>query len=118
MTELSSSSLWLDGPQWLTSADADHECRKVPIPEDCMREMKGTTEDVSAKVLTVMTNEPQDDLILRCEDFSSLRRLLIVSSYVIQFVDKLITRRADVAHSRGTEYYLTRAEIYWIKVIQ
>ena len=39
MTELSSSSLWLDGPQWLTSGDADHECREVPIPEDCIREI-------------------------------------------------------------------------------
>ena len=53
-----------------------------------MREMKGTTEDVSIKVLTVLTNEPQDDLILKCEDFSTLRRLLVVSSYVIQFVDQ------------------------------
>ena len=57
-------------------------------------------------------------LILQCEDFSTLRRFLIVSSYVMQFVDKLITRRANLAHNRGTEYYLTRAEIYWIKVIQ
>ena len=118
MTELSSSSLWLDGPQWLTSGDADHECREVRIPEDCMKEMKGTTEDVSTEVLTVLTNEPQDDLILQCEEFSILRRLLIVSSYVIQFVDKLITRRSNIAHNRGTEYYLTRAEIYWITVIQ
>ena len=120
MIELASSSLWLDGPQWLTSGDADHECREVPvpIPEDCMRELKCTTEDVSSKVLIVLTNEPQDDLILHCEDFSTLRRLLIVSSYVIQFVDKLITRRANVAHNRGTEYYLTRAEINWIKVVQ
>ena len=59
----------------------------------------------------------EEGSIIPCEDFSTLRRLLRVTSLVIQFIDNLKMKRAPSARGEGGGCII-RAKKYWIKVSQ
>lgn len=115
-------TLWLNGPQWL-------HCGKEPgqqssdsssgnMPEECLAELKNsTTAAESSTFLT--TNGLGIDPILECENFSSLKRLLRITSQVIKYVDTLKLKLGNTVQRSSDEAdNLVRAERYWIKVSQ
>ena len=80
-TELSTNQLWLNGPTWLyhtldlTNDDFD-------LPEECYKELKRRVEQ------HVLLSIPSSCLsnIIDCEKYSSLHRLLRVTSLVVKFI--------------------------------
>ena len=90
--ELSVNVLWRKGPDWLSRDEADEEDQDFPMPEDCVPEMRANPNRNSAHGL--LTTEPSTGLecIMRCEDYSTLSRLLRVTAQLLRSV-KLFKRK-------------------------
>jgi len=78
--ELSASALWRHGPLWMTESDAPDpdphpHINLIDMPEDCAQEMKGTSK---ATAHTLLNQSPTASIgaIMRCQEFSSLPKLL------------------------------------------
>ena len=94
------------------------ECEPSEVmPEECLAEMKNLTSIEAQALLTAECNIITP--LLRCEDFSTLKRLLRTTGYVMAFVDRL---KHKMSHSHNNTWSLeesiSRAESYWIKISQ
>ncbi|KAL5496663.1 hypothetical protein EMCRGX_G012996 [Ephydatia muelleri] len=70
-------TLWLNGPEWLHT---DTECEPSEVmPEEFLAEMKNLTSIEAQALLTAECNIITP--LLRCEDFSTLKRLLRTTGY-------------------------------------
>ena len=79
MQELATSELWVNGPAWLKNKL--HSSPNLPMPEECLAEMKDYKLEMTHGLLTI--DEPLGiEKIMKCENFSSLRRLLSVTSHM------------------------------------
>ena len=91
-----------------------------PVPEECLHEMKISSRLQFESVHNMFSSELHDNNpALRCEDFSTLRRLLRVTGCVQKFIEqvkaKLKDRTVDPELSASD---ITAAELYRIKVVQ
>ena len=75
--ELSVNLLWRDGPKWLSDRVDDREEQVDQMPEGCVAEMKAADRRLVHGLLTT-TNTTGLQQILKCEDYSSLCKLLRV----------------------------------------
>ena len=100
VSELSVSRLWNCGPKWLGSELCDSMCTAVTssdMPNDCLVEMKCSADGIHSLIVNTPVN---------CEDviqynrYSSLRRLLSVTAYVLKFIESL--KEAIQQHSTIT----------------
>lgn len=110
--ELSVNLLWRKGPEWL-SDKLDNEEQMDEMPEGCATEMKAANRKSTHGLLT--TN-PSSGLrqILKCEDYSSLPKLLRVTAYTLKFV-RLLKRRVKLAHEPPEQLDdIEQAERLWI----
>lgn len=121
--ELIGSPLWLNGPIWLSESEGmmlnmDEE----ELPEECLKEMKCKGQQATTSVHNLcLKTSPQSSAMMKCEDFSTLKRLLRVTAYVIKFVEtlKARSRNLDTTSEKNlTGADLMKAEMYWIKVVQ
>jgi len=80
-TELTNCRLWRYGPAWLVERNPALEEEGNAMPDECLKEIKGTRCYIMhASQITLNL-----DKIICCKNFSRLRRLLRVTSYVIKF---------------------------------
>ena len=120
MCELRVSRLWRFGPDWQNSGTISDDLAGMTegakMPEECCDELKARVK----KVHNLATNEVEPTIgdLLKCEKFSSFRRLVRVTAYVMRAV-KLFKNRmvAKGTTSLSTEE-LTDAELKWIKDAQ
>lgn len=108
--------LWRNGPRWLSDGEDDSEQHTCEVPEGCIAEMKAADQRLIHGVLT--TNPPTGlHQIMKCEDFSSLHKLLRVTAYVLKFV-RLLKRRATSTSPEKEPLVqsddITQAERLWI----
>ena len=97
MTEWSTSLLWQHGPDWLSQDLTIPEVGLLPMPEPCSVELRSTTR--SSHNLLVVEKKPGIGDLMRCEDFSDLRRLLRVTAFVIRAATKFKAKGASNSSS-------------------
>ena len=108
--------LWLHGPPILQCVEVPGEV--MTMPEDCFTEMK--MKDKEKLTLSLLSSGPPAT-ILPCEDYSSLKKLLRVTAYVLKFVTNIknpesntTTQARSVLNSEDVHLAL----IYWLKASQ
>ena len=114
--------LWLYGPAGIAlSEDSTALEETANLPEECLIEMKARNcEKLTFNLLS--SNEP--NAIVMCEDYSSLKRLLRVTAYVLKFVRLLRRSQSPNSQQCGQATYLLSAEdikaalMYWVRVSQ
>ena len=122
LTEASIVSLWLDGPDWLsTESDyQEHVHKEVNMPEECLKEARSCLNDGNGIVAHSLVASSQDE-ILRCENFSSLTRLLRVTAFVFKFIQVLkskITKTESIGETNISVEDMENSEFYWVKILQ
>ena len=100
--ELSVNSLWREGPGWLCDKRFLDVESVLPMPEDCVVEMK--TKD---RLLV-------HGLIMNCENFSTLDRLLRVTAQVLRFCRVLQCKNQPETTDTCEADDITRAETLWV----
>jgi hypothetical protein len=88
LLELSLSQMWHQGPPWLLAQDMDQEPDEFTMPMECASEMKTPKEKTHNLLIT--TQAPTIESVVKCEDFSTLTRLLrVTGKCVISLLDYL-----------------------------
>ena len=85
------------------------------MPDECVAEMKYATPGIQ----TLLTAETHEIIpVLRCEDFSTLRRLIRVTDHVIAFIDVKLKTSHHLNINCNPEGDSSRAEAYWVRINQ
>ena len=109
--ELSVNALWRDGPEWLQEKQLYDTKAELPMPEDCIEEMKAKDRNLVHGLLT--TKEPSGlGQVMNCEDFSTLDRLLQVTAQVLKFCR--ILKQGECPPETTEADDTVRAEMLWI----
>ena len=113
LLELSSSQLWRQGPPWLLAQDMSPTQKpdEAAMPKECASEMKTSKEKTTN--LLVTTQVPVIGSVIKCEDFSTLTRLLRVTAQVLRAV-KLFKRSISRPKGPLSPQELVEAERMWI----
>lgn len=120
VTELSVNNLWRNGPQWLREGEFLNAQEDTLMPEECISEMKALDRKLT---LTLLATEERPSLsqILDCEQYSTIRRLLRVTAYVLKFIGLLKQKiqSSDTSPSAVlTASEISNAETLWVKEAQ
>jgi hypothetical protein len=103
--------MWFSGPEWLVKGDFDvGEGPQRGMPDDCATELRSVKREKAHGLLSISSGGLSE--IIATDRYSSLTKLLWVTAYVLQAIDKF-NHRANEA----LPYYL-RAETLWIKEVQ
>ena len=109
--ELTTSKLWMNGPDWLSDS-VFCDSLLPTMPEECRTEMRAKDPKKTIELLTTAELTSIGQLI-KCEHFSSLRRLLAVTAKVLRFCQLLLSKiRKEVSTPSADD--LTKAETLWI----
>ena len=118
--DLAANNLWIKGPGWLGTVTADDASQEALMPTECANEL--AVKDRPAVLNLLITNEgPSLDKIINCQDFSSMQRLVRVTTHVLRFVDNIKRKNNKYTSSDNTtseSQYLATAELAWIKAAQ
>ncbi len=116
--ELSVNVLWNKGPSWLNDQEPNVKGQDLPMPKECVDEMKAKDRK-SAHSMLVTETPAGLGRIMACENYSTLPRLLRVTARLLRIV-KVHRRknRPDLAlepitPSLGLEE-ISEAERLWI----
>ncbi|KAL5500691.1 hypothetical protein EMCRGX_G012286 [Ephydatia muelleri] len=107
--------LWLHGPR-LCHYDHYTENVHIPIPVECLSEMKAADKAVHSLLTKSIGCTP----MLNCEGFSNLQKLLRVTAYVLKFIE-LLKSHSDCVQKPSLKLNvddISKAEAYWIKFAQ
>ena len=92
--ELSVSQLWRAGPEWLSlDTPVSLDINSTPMPEPCLPELKASSK-LSHNLLAIETRPNVGDVV-SCSNFSSLRRLIRVTAYVLRAVNRFKAKESD-----------------------
>ena len=119
--ELMNSHLWFNGPSWLIDGTTvTHSFEEDSIPEECIAEMK-VNDRRKHQAMHVLLVTGNVGTIVKCENFSTLTRLLRVTGYVLKFIDVLKAKRTkpgDTPSVALSARDISVAEAFWIKSSQ
>ena len=107
-------------PTWSLLQSPTESGETTTTPEQCLVEIKTRDKE---RLMTLLTSSTQS-VILTCESFSCLTRLLRVTAYVFRFVNTLQnhdssrTSTSDRASLTLTPDEIKLALTYWLKVSQ
>ena len=121
-TEFSAKlGLWLNGPSTIQSPEEMMESEDVTLSDECLAELKARNRE---KMTTNLLNSNDSNVIVSCQDYSNLRRLLRVTAYVLKFI-KLLRRskNPESQQSSRNDCILTTSDldaalVYWLKESQ
>ena len=86
---------WLHGPN-LPTVDHDTESEEMAtLPQECLPEMRGKRE----RSTTMLTTQASPMVVLPCENYSCLKRLIRIMAYILKFVNIARARRDRAANS-------------------
>ena len=90
-------------------------------PDECLKKMKSKGQQATPVHNLLLGNKSTIDVLMNCEDFGTLKRLLRVTAHVIKFVGILKARSTKLVTTpdenlSGSD--LMKAEFYWIKAVQ
>ena len=91
MMELSVSQLWHSGPEWLNLDVPIQLNDSLPMPESCSQELKSKAKPshnlLAAEEMSTVGS------VIYCENFGDLQKLLRVTAYVLQAVERFKIKR-------------------------
>ena len=122
ISELVNNKLWLSGPEWLSRMSLEQNTLNPNIdeatPEECSVELRRTAKKPTHNLIVSANPEGISNLI-RCEDFSSLHKLLRVTKLVSRFV-RLLQQRLHTEGDRVNPQPsdIDRARLLWVKQSQ
>ena len=105
---LADNSLWLNGPEWLTSPLNSEEARELTPTCKVLKELK---KNSTLGAHTQIACTP----ILNCQSYSSLNHLLRVTARVFKFAE-LLRRKTSLCEL--TKADLQEARSYWLRISQ
>ena len=115
------SDLWLHGPAWLSTPGGSGTTEDTGnIPEECLPEMKTKEREK----LTLNMHASCEPDVIRCQDYSDLKRLLRVTSIVLKFIKALkASRKSALRLSSEVDIVVTSEDIeaalvHWVRVSQ
>ena len=120
-SELSISTLWRHGPNWLICFTMEWNLVEDPeMPEGCLKELKNTQHRGTH---TLLSSGESIDLscIINCSEYSKLNRLLRVTAYVIRAVSVLKSRVKKIERVASPELSaeeIVEAESLWVLAAQ
>ena len=82
--ELACSKLWVNGPSWLGRPVTKETAQDMPMPGDCVAELRVPDKPVTLGLL--ITDARLD---IDCQRYSSLQKLLRVTARVLMFLNNL-----------------------------
>lgn len=121
LLELSASKLWWNGPGWLKGSEITNFEECIPMPEECLIEMK-TKDRKLLHSLLVTEGQPSLTQIMDCQTYSSIHRLLRVTARVLSFVNILKERVKHIDPLKTSTLpsvrEISNAEMLWVKEVQ
>ena len=111
LVELSVSQLWRQDRPWLQDTNPNQESDEVSVPRECLSKMKASKEKTHNLLIT--THAPTIGSVFKCEDFSTLTRLLRVTACVLRAV-KLFKRSTPHPKEPLSPEELIEAERLWV----
>ena len=118
-TALKESSLWLHGPEFLSKESAYWPVQPVNVQaKEELCELKSAKPTVSSLLNTCTEKEANLESIINPESYSSLTKLIRVTSLVLLFVKKLKRRRDGSSDQEESLQVYKQAEKKWIKHVQ
>ena len=118
-TKLAGNTFWCHGPSWLINVITRDNDDDTSMPEVCKKEMRVMRLCTQHSLL--ITNELKGiSDITNCECFSTLRRLLRVTAYVLRFCKTLKSKvqGRDTVVKELTAPEMAAAEVIWLKESQ
>ena len=118
--ELSVNKLWREGPDRLREGEILNAQENTVMPEECISEMKALDRK---STLSLLVTEERLSLshILHCEQYSTICRLLWVTTYMLKFI-RLLKQKiqsSDTSPSTVlTATEISNVETLWIKEAQ
>ena len=113
--QVANNALWFEGPRWLCESSSGRfsdSCIPEHVPEACATELK-VKESHRCQESHLLLVSDHKDLVIRCENFSSLKRLLKVTALVHKFIQVLKMRRCGTeARARLEAKDIIDAELY------
>ena len=103
--QLCNSKLWIHGPEWLCNLQTPTDVDDHEMPRACEVEEKRC--DAHTLTTAITTKDNIGDLI-PCQEYSTLKRLLRVTAYVIRAAKYFCSKRSATASNQTT---LTSLEI-------
>ena len=113
MSELQVSHLWNFGPDWLKLGSVTSVLPEMS--EECVKELKTSSKTTHNLVAT--DAQPTMGKVIDCGRFSSFRRLVRVTAYLLRAVKCFKEKKACTAGPLSAEELL-EAECHWIKDCQ
>ena len=118
-TELAISTPWHHGPNWLINVIARDNDDDMSMPEECKKETRAMSSSTQHSLL--MTGELTGiSCIINCECFSTLRKLLRVTAYVLRFC-RMLKNKVQGEETTVTELTASEMatdEVLWLKESQ
>ena len=114
--ELVTSNFWQHGPSWLVYPGSEPSDEEWIMPNEFLKEMKG--KQCRSVVNLLAACKPCGiSVVMNCESFSKLTRLLRVTAYVMRFCRLLKDKvqGEDVILAELTTSEIAAAEVHWIK---
>ena len=112
--DLEDNDLWINGPQWLGSPSESDHTLEEPMPAEYAVELRA--EDRPATVSLIVTKDSVDiSQLIDCQKYSSMLKLLQVTTYLLRFVANLKNKTPSKASNSS---YQAQAEVLWIKAAQ
>lgn len=108
--ELSRSTVWLHGSDWLAHPDLIIKEKELNMPDECLQEMKSKDRKLIHCMLTTEKSKISLNKVLDCEIFGDLHCLLrIIHAYVMKFVNLLKHRIGKLGKAPTKE--LSRVDV-------
>ena len=119
-TALKESSLWLHGPEFLSKESAHWPVQPVIVQaKEEFRELKSAKPTISSLLNTCTEKQEANlDSTINPESYSSLTKLIRVTSLVSLFVKNLRRRRDGSSDQEESLQVYKQAEKTWIKHVQ
>ena len=112
--DLEDSDLWINGPQWLGSPSESDHTLEEPMPAECAVELRA--KDRPTTVSLIVTKDSVDiSQLIDCQKYSSMLKLLQVTTYLLKFVANLKNKTPSEISNTN---YQAQAEVLWIKAAQ
>lgn len=112
--------MWLHGPPYSDESIEQEDPELESLPEECLLEMKARDR---GRAMVTMVNS-SGPVIVRCEDYSTLQRLIQVTAYVLKFINLIRKPRGADSPKPDQSNPILRAEDlntalnYWIRISQ
>ncbi len=112
LVELSVSKIWHRGSEWLHAAALSCDGNvMLTMPDECASELKGIQPTHNLLATEV---KPSVGSLLKCEDYSTLSRLLRVTGYVLRAIKLFKSRSSSSRRHLSTLSPEELAERLWI----